>query len=1452
MDVDEDEGPSPTPEEFRDLEKGKTIEQIYQKKTQLEHILLRPDTYIGSTERNEQKQWVYNEEEKKMEFKTIEISPGFYKIFDEILVNAADNRQRDPSMKNIKVTIDPENNLISVHNDGKGIPIQLHQKEKVYVPELIFGHLLTSSNYNDDDKKVTGGRNGYGAKLCNIFSTEFIVETASKESEQKYYQKFTNNMSVLNPPKILKNSRKEEYTRISFKPDLEKFGMEKLDEDAVSLLKRRVYDLAGCVKNVNVYLNGSRIAIKNFKEYVEMYLPKGEDGNPIKVLHDKSNERWEVIVCKSEDEFQHISFVNSIATPKGGTHLNHVAEQMVSVIRDAIDDNKKKVKTKSLYIKNQLMLFVNCLIENPSFDSQTKENMTLPPGNFGSKYEMGDAFRKNLKKSEIVVNVKNFLDSKEAGKASTTDGKKSRSITGIPNLMDAINAGTAKSKECTLILTEGNSAKNLVLSGFAVIGRDNYGVYPLRGKILNVRDASAKQVNDNRELSDLKKILGLKTGTNYTEISQLRYGHIMIMTDQDHDGSHIKGLIINYFDHFFPSLLKIPGFLKQFITPIVKVKKGKKTEVFFNLPEYESWKDENPDSTKWDPKYYKGLATSTKQEAREYFSDLPTHQKDFASIQEEERAYIKLAFSKDKAEARKQWLRGYKPGTYLDTSVDEIRHSDFINNELILFSMADNIRSIPSVVDSFKPGQRKILYGCFKYGLKNSIKVEQLGGYISLHTAYHHGETSLHSTIIGMANDYVGNCNINLLFPEGQFGSRMQGGKDAGAARYLSTKLQNITRAIYHIHDDSILKQQEEENKKIEPEYYVPVMPMILANGAEGIGTGWSTFIPNYNPKDIIDNLRRRMKAEQLVPMAPWYRGFKGNIIQVEPQKFRCEGLIEKVNETTVRITELPIRTWTENYKKQLEKWMNPEKKTVEKSTAQDKNQPEKSKNQDKKLFNSMIDYCGNASIEYILTLSETQMKEAEKEGLLERFGLVSTINTSNMVCFDGETRIKKYNTPEEILEEFYEIRLKYYIERKKHLSNSLKRDFDKISEKVRFILEVVKGSLKVTNRKKKEIIKDLKDKEYIPFPPLNNSSSQNGNEEEDPIESIKDYDYLLNMPIYSLTKEKVERLLKDKEEAQKELEILLSRTPHDLWEIDLKNVEDEWNNVLELHKIEEEAGIVGSNKGKKRGKGSAAARQRKHDDDDFAPKSVARKRNTTGNTATNTSASQSAASSTKASAGTSQRKITDMFTKKPESPNEIFEIESDKETDDIIKLVNTSAEKGSPTKRIKVEDELAEETGNITNPFEGGIFSFEGFDSLPTSPSTSTQPTKKAQTSKASTSSKSKSSSAKSKPTIEDSDDDNFQESAATKPKVPVKRTVPNSRVSKPKPTVISSDEVSEGEDKQGSSPIQPRSSLPRRGAAANKTYTDNYDDDEDDDEEEDYNEIEDDDDDDEDDDEE
>lgn len=970
--------------------------------SQLEHILLRPDTYIGSIERQTQTMWVYNEDIKKVVNRQITFVPGLYKIFDEIIVNAADNKQRDPTMNRIEVTINPDEGFVRVWNNGNGIPIVVHQEHKVYVPELIFGVLLTGSNFDDNEQKTTGGRNGFGAKLANIFSTRFIIETADKERGLKYKQEFTENMSKHNAPTISKHSGTD-YTCITFYPDLSKFKMDCLDEDIVGLMAKRVFDVAGTSppsgSRLNVYLNGSKIDIRGFEQYLGMY-----EGLDAPVAFAQVNDRWEIGVGISDGTFQQVSFANSICTTKGGCHVNYIADQLTAKLMGVVKKKNKGEEVRPNQIKNHLAVFVNALIVNPAFDSQTKDNLTTKVSAFGSTCVLPEKLLKQVEKSGVVDNILSWAKFKQTAELKKKSGSKRSKVVGITKLDDANNAGTAKSKDCTLILTEGDSAKALAMSGLAVVGRDYYGVFPLKGKLLNVREASHAQIMKNEEIQNITHILGLTFGKEYNDTSSLRYGHLMIMTDQDHDGSHIKGLLINFIHHFWPSLLKIPGFLQQFITPIVKCTKSSKELSFYTIPEYLQWKETNDEGKGWKIKYYKGLGTSTSAEAKEYFSNLETHQIDF-EWDENANDMIDMAFAKKRVDDRKLWLLALEPGVHIDYKVDKISYDTFINHELILFSHADNERSLPHFMDGLKPSQRKVLFGCFKRNLKGEIKVAQLAGYISEHSAYHHGEASLTQTIIGMAQSYVGSNNINLLSPCGQFGTRLMGGKDAASPRYVFTKLETITRCIFHPNDDPLLDYLDEDGQSIEPTYYVPVIPMCLVNGSEGIGTGWSTSVPTYNPREIIANLRRVLKNEELVEMHPWYRGFTGAITPKtgkDSNNYSVLGNIEVIDDSTVVISELPVGKWTTDYKQFLESVMIG-------NTANNANKDDGPNTVP--FVKEFRENHTDTTVLFTVTVPPEKLAEiqAEKGGLVKKFKLEGSIATSNMHMFDINSQMRKY-----------------------------------------------------------------------------------------------------------------------------------------------------------------------------------------------------------------------------------------------------------------------------------------------------------------------------------------------------------------------------------------------------------------------------------------------------------
>lgn len=1164
--------------------KADSLEEKVRVLTDIEHVLLRPDSYVGSVENAEFHRWYCTTPNGKMTLGHISYPPALLKIFDEILVNALDNTQRKGiKMTRIDVVVDPERNYISVRNDGRGISHAKIKEYNAHIPELLFGRMLTGTNFDDDEKKTTGGRNGEGAKLAVIYSTLARINTA--RAKKVYRQDFCNNLSEIKKPTI-KPYDGDDFTQFEFYPDLKKFGLEKLEDGVVNAMLTRVVDSAGIYPKLVVTYNGEQIKIPNLCSYASRFMNAGDpmevdtedssrkcrgcgrDHNN-EMLYLKSGDRWQVIVAPSpQRHFEHVTFVNGIHTSDGGTHLRHVLNEILNPIvthfaKKATVSADKIARWRydtERAVKSHMFIMITSLIDNPSFSSQTKERLTSHEKKFGTAFSLPTKTGKELLKLPILDSIKRTMKAQEMREMKKSDGKKTRTMLDIPKLEDANLAGTSQSGDCTLILTEGDSAKATAVSGLSVVGRDKYGVFPLRGKLLNVRDARPEQIMSNEEIKNIKRIMGLQTGVKYTSANKLRYGHVMIMADQDHDGSHIKGLLLNLFHVFWPELLQIPGFMQQFITPIIKARRGDAERLFYSIPDYEKWTRETEDKASWKIKYYKGLGTSDDAEARSYFADIDRHTMDFLWCNDTDRL-LSLAFSKAEADGRKEWILRHDPvevGT-VDYAQPSIDHGDFVNKELILFSIADNHRSIPSVMDGLKPGQRKILYGAFKRKLQNEVKVSTLAGYVMENCAYHHGDAALQGTIVGMAATYVGTNNVNLLVPAGQFGTRFAGGKDAASARYIFTRLEPIARYLFPEIDDHVLTYTYDDGQKVEPQWYAPILPMILVNGTEGIGTGWSTSVPMFNPSDIITNIRRRMANEPLKVLHPWYHGFKGSITHNNPERtsYTIMGKVERTDDCVYTITELPIGKWTHAYKEWLQKQAGdaPAAGTAAVGTK---------KRRKKASFIKLVDLRERHTITHVefevVVTEESDMDlvmMSEDKSLEELFELKSSINLTNMTLFTPEGKIQKFRSANEILRMFYSHRIKLYQKRLEYQRRILAAEMEELNNKIRFIRELLSDDegvkLDLRNRKRNDIISDLKQRGYTQIHTEN--------------DTFDGYGYLRSMHIMSVSEEDVARLQKSVDNKRAELAKANAQTPEGAWSYDLAMFEEVYEEMCAARK---------------------------------------------------------------------------------------------------------------------------------------------------------------------------------------------------------------------------------------------------------------------------------------------
>jgi DNA topoisomerase-2 len=768
---------------------------------------------------------------------------------------------------------------------------------------------------------------------------------------------------------------------------------------------------------------------------------------------------------------------------------------------------------KPTTIKEQLMIFVNCLIENPAFDSQTKDTLNTPSSKFGSSVTVSDKFIDKVIKLGVMETALSLTQVKDASSSKKTDGKKVSTVRGIPKLIDANRAGTADSHKCTLILTEGDSAKAGVVSGLSGSDRNFIGVYPLKGKMANVRNFSEKRFAENKECNELKKILGLESGKSYTidTMKSLRYGKILLLTDQDLDGAHIQGLVINMFQTKWPSLVQQPGFISYMNTPILKATKGKSGISFYSEVEYNEWKETTPDYQKWNIKYYKGLGTSTGKEFKEYFKD-----NNFISyvFDENSKAVMDMVFEKSNADERKKWLSGYARDDIMEVVDDSVSYTDFFKRRMIHFSKYDCERSIPNMVDGLKTSQRKIVFAAMKRNLYSEIKVAQFAGYVSEHSGYHHGENSLNQAIVSMAQTYVGSNNINIFLGKGQFGTRWQGGKDSASERYIFTELNPLTKHIFNKNDSKVLNYLDDDGTLVEPEYYMPIIPMVLVNGVKaGIGTGYSCSILSYNPTDIIDYLVDCLNGKTSeCDFVPYFNGFTGNVSKVNETKYIVKG-VYTINKKYVNICELPIGVWIEDYKVLLEKLV------------------------EKKKIKNYKDLCTDVKIDFEIEfytetiVSELYKKTNEYGNELENIlNLYTTKSITNMHLFDRNQKIKHYKTISEIMNDFYEIRMEYYDKRKQELIEELKYIVMVLKNKARFIKEQCEDVLDFRRKKMSIICNMLKEMKY------------------DVIDDDDKYSYLVNMPMSSIIEENIDKLENERDKKIKELEKLIKTNVSKMW----------------------------------------------------------------------------------------------------------------------------------------------------------------------------------------------------------------------------------------------------------------------------------------------------------------
>ncbi len=1111
--------------------------RVYDMKDDITHVLDLPDTYVGSkrvksvadyvAERTEAGSWVIVN-------KQVEYPPALLRIFVEILSNAIDNVQRGKESgilcKTIKVSVDKTTGETSVWNDGEYIEIAKNEKYSMYNHTMVFGHLRSSGNYDKTEEKLVSGRNGLGASLTSVFSTQFAVTGVDPGRGLTLTQIWRNNMRDTDGPIVTKCKLKTGSTCVAYTPDFAQFGLAGYTDDIISVYMKYIVDTA-MLTGIRVYFNEELIkGCATLTAYSKLYT----QGENAKTLAFETANSQVVLSTSDTGRFQAVSFVNGVYTRGGGVHVDAYAEALFRPIVAKINE-KAKSKLTIADVRQYFRLFLVTTAPNPEFSSQDKEKLEFPK----IKATVDEAVLAKLLNWPVLKSIAEYAKFKGSSALKNAENH-SRGYVRIDRLDNAIKAGTNQSHECTLILCEGDSAKTFGIIGmgtgaYGKKGRDYWGVMALLGKILNVRNCTQETIAKNKVIVNMINALGLRQGVDYTVDANwrsLRYGRVMILTDADVDGLAISSLIVNFFHHLFPSLLKrTPSYVVHMFTPIVRIKasavKAKSDLLFYDESEFRKFAaNKTPSWLKQNAQYFKGLGSADNKDAKETFGQkLLEFGMDDRASENLNKIYLKKL-----ADERKKWLEVYDPAAPKEFSADkpgtvfQVPISTFLNQETIKFSFDDCQRSIPHIMDGLKISQRKILYGARKANLawnKPPMKVAQLGAYVAKETSYHHGEVSLCEAIVKMAQKFPGSNNIPLLDRKGNFGTRLQqNGSDASQPRYIHTRLEELTKLIYREEDDELLNYVNSDGDLVEPAFYVPIVPMVLVNGALGIGTGWSSTIPSFNPINIVEAMNVWLENDgevyQVDPdteetvclldtLKPWYRGFNGEIARLSETKFETRGIYRKTGSGLVTVSELPIGVSIEKYKTTCEEW------------------------QEEKKITKLANYSGPNKPSF--TFKDTSDEQSLSTGV-DTLELTSLLHTSNMVLFNGSECLKKY-TISEIINEFCKTRFDYYVKRKQAIIAKLAKQLVVLESKLEFVNLVVAGHFELRNRTEADIEDDLDSRE---FPTVEGK-----------------YSYLLNMPMRSLTVEQARKLAEDVRAVKDELEKVKTTTEKETWRGELQ-----------------------------------------------------------------------------------------------------------------------------------------------------------------------------------------------------------------------------------------------------------------------------------------------------------
>ena len=1164
----------------------------------------RPDTYIRTKEKVPRTVRILNITDPKnpyMHNVNTDLPLGVESCYDEVLANAADAieflREDGGDPEGCKITMDTKR--ITIWNSGH-LPVEIKTVKiddevyQEYVPQMVFGTLLTSGNYDDSKRRTLRGRNGYGAKLTNIFSTRFEIDIGDGLNGKRYQQLWENEMLIRHEPVITPYTG-DNYVQVSYDLDFNYFGYEEYPEVAFHLFARMALE-ASFTSKEKVVFNGINLHYPLIENYAKLFqyvnrnneqyeqgkLPKhivSYKWGPNVQTVDKKGTKYptnhkamptaEVIVLDTPHNGKIISFVNGAECVNGGAHvndaLNSVCSGVIKEINDIINHNKDKDKDKSAYVgnlnvshvKEHLTIIIAYRVDKPIFEDQTKTKFVKPV----QKFEIDPKLVKNTRNWELADVLYEDVQRRQHDKMSRGKSGKRRRRHGGAKATRANLAGGPQSLKCTAFIVEGDSASSFPEKFIEYMGptaRDYYGTFLLGGKPLNTRNASIFKIAGNKIIQDLLDFLGIQDGVDYSNPAnrtKLNYGKVIILADSDADGSHIAGLVTGDLDDRARSLLQAYGvgqavngqplqgtYLYTMFTRYIVLNNGMS---FRTEEDYELWKKQDPRHSTIKGRYLKGLASNEDDDIL-FEAKNPC----IVGLQYDEHAFqsLELAFNSKYTNQRKQWILNHQlqPGL---SNQPFLPISTFVQTQVVKHPKDNVARMIPKMMDMFKESQRKLFQAAldkFNYGNKNAaIKVSQLANYTSENMGYHHGEDGLSKTLIWMAQDIIGRNNLPLFIRKGQFGTRTKLGKknNAGSPRYIRTALDPLATLIFRKEDAPLLKMRESEGDTVEPMNFMPVIKM-LCNGAEGVATGWSTYIPNYDPLCEALWLMCRLSGNVVCEMIPWYYGFKGMIIvkprnaekknkkleendESDKEKEKDEDaededdedehedidkdvcinkntkltMVTKGNFTpnmdgSVHVTELPIGVGTKVYEEKLDHM------------------------EEEGIITGWKSYSGSDINIHIYGMKNPNHKNLH---LTKSFGM------SNFILLDNQGIPRKYENVHDIMEEFFHIRLAGYVARKEWMLNDMGEKIKNLNYKIQFLELIIKKEISPVGMDKTTLKDMLSNKYQIPWEPVKETK------------------------FTQATKQGIEKLKKQVQDILLKIQQLQATTAENMWMSDLK-----------------------------------------------------------------------------------------------------------------------------------------------------------------------------------------------------------------------------------------------------------------------------------------------------------